>query len=110
MIATALGKPIDPDNFSSRFRRLQADAELPRIRLHDTRHSHASSLLRAGVEMIVVSRRLGHENEAFTMSTYGHITTGQQEDAVARLDEFMARKAHQRQDPRTIVSGVSATG
>jgi integrase len=60
--------------------------------------------------MIIVSRRLGHENEAFTMNTYGHITADQQEDAVARLDEYMAHKSHAGRNTTTYVSGASASG
>ncbi len=110
VVATQLGKPVDPDNFSRRFRRLRKVSSLRRITLHDTRHSHASSLLRAGVEMIVVSRRLGHEDEAFTMRIYGHVTASQQEDAVAKLDDYMSRKRAASGLPKSNVSGMSANG
>jgi hypothetical protein len=60
--------------------------------------------------MIVVSRRLGHENEAVTMSRYGHITAGQQEDAVARHEEYMARKAAERALSESNVSMMPANG
>lgn len=43
------------------------------IRVHDLRHSHASLLLHAGMDIITVSRRLGHENIETTLKTYSHI-------------------------------------
>lgn len=47
------------------------------ITLHDVRHSHATLLLRRGVPVHVVSRRLGHANEAITLTTYAHVLPDQ---------------------------------
>ena len=54
------GTPIHPDFFSQIFDRHVAKSTLPRIRLHDLRHTHATILLKAGVPVKVVSERLGH--------------------------------------------------
>ncbi len=51
------------------------------IRLHDVRHSHASLLLKAGVNPKVVSERLGHSSVAFTLDTYAHVLPGMQPEA-----------------------------
>ena len=75
------GSPIHPDLFSQAFERLVTAAHVPRIRLHDLRHTHATILLKAGVPAKVVSERLGHANVAFTMSVYQHILPGMQADA-----------------------------
>lgn len=75
------GSPIHPDSYSQSFDRLVAAASVPRIRLHDLRHTHATILLKAGVPAKVVSERLGHANVAFTMSVYQHILPGMQADA-----------------------------
>lgn len=42
-------------------------------RLYDTRHSHASHLLAAGVHPKVVQERLGHSSITITMDTYSHV-------------------------------------
>jgi integrase len=47
-------------------------AELPQIRLHEARRTHASLLSRAGVPAKVVLERLGHHSAAFTLDVYGH--------------------------------------
>lgn len=43
------------------------------IRLHDIRHSHASFLIARGVDILTVSRRLGHTNTSTTLNLYGHM-------------------------------------
>ena len=45
----------------------------PRPRIHDLRHSHASTLLAAGVPIHIVQLRLGHESIKTTVDTYGHL-------------------------------------
>ncbi|MGI8516343.1 MAG: tyrosine-type recombinase/integrase [Acidimicrobiia bacterium] len=46
------------------FNRVVARADVPRIRLHDVRHTHETPLIKAGVPVKVVSERLGHGNPA----------------------------------------------
>jgi len=84
------GAPINPDAFSQSFDRLVARSPLPRIRLHDLRHTHASILLRAAVNVKVVSERLGHANPAFTISVYQHIIPGMQADAATVFSDLVA--------------------
>jgi len=50
---------------------------LPRIRLHDLRHTHATLLLANGENPKVVSERLGHASVAFTLATYCHVLPGE---------------------------------
>lgn len=53
-------------------------AQLPKIRVHDLRHSHASYLISIGAPIIYISERLGHESTSITLNTYSHLypTTG----------------------------------
>jgi integrase len=77
------GLPHHPEAFSKTFdRRLRqpAFAELPTIRLHDLRHSWATLALRAGVDVTIVARRLGHSVQV-CQATYQHVTTGMQAGA-----------------------------
>jgi integrase len=90
------GSPVHPDYFSQCFDRHLAKSTLPRIRLHDLRHTHATILLKAGVHVKVVSERLGHSNVAFTMNVYQHVLPGMQADAArafsdAVFGDLMAR-------------------
>jgi integrase len=64
--------------------------EIPSIRFHDLRHSHATQLLRAGVHFKLVSERLGHASVAITLDRYSHVLPGMDRtaaDALARLYE-----------------------
>ena len=51
---------LHPEWVTKEFIRLAKATNLPAIRLHDLRHSYASSALAAGVPIEVLSKRLGH--------------------------------------------------
>lgn len=78
------GSPTVPNTLATRFGRLLDAAGLPRIRLHDMRHTHATVLLNAGVPITVVSERLGHASVSITLDVYTHVQPGQDEEAAAR--------------------------
>jgi len=78
---------LRPEWVSKRFQTLAADAGLPRIRLHDLRHSDASDALEAGAKVEVLSKRLGHSKISITQDIYLHVRgTADREvaDTVAR--------------------------
>jgi integrase len=81
------GSPIHPHTFSQAFERLVAKSGLPRIRLHDLRHTHASIALQAGVPVKVISERLGHESPAFTLKQYAHVIPGMQAEAARAVSD-----------------------
>ena len=89
VFARADGNPIHPDYFSQVFERLIAKMDLPRIRLHDLRHTHGTLLIKAGVPVKVVSERLGHSSVAFTMQVYQHVLPGMQADAAAAFGDLV---------------------
>jgi integrase len=60
-------------------------AKLPEIRMYDARHTHATLLLKAGVNPKVVSERLGHASVVITLDTYSHVLPDMQDEAVDRL-------------------------
>jgi integrase len=79
------GSLIHPDTFSFWFDRHVRAADIPRIRLHDLRHTHATLALQAGVPAKVVSERLGHATVAFTLDVYSHVVPALQENAAERI-------------------------
>jgi len=79
------GDPIHPNRFSEWFDRRLASAGVPRIRLHDLRHTHASLALAAGINPKVVSERLGHATISITLDTYSHVIPAMQEDAAEKI-------------------------
>jgi integrase len=78
-----IGDPIRPDSIGQAFARLVKESGVPLIRLHDLRHTHASHLLLAGINIKVVSDRLGHASVGFTLDTYAHVMPGQQAEAAS---------------------------
>jgi integrase len=40
---------------------------------HSLRHSHASTLIAAGLDVLTISRRLGHGSPVITLGVYGHL-------------------------------------
>ncbi len=86
------GRPYHPEAFSKAFdRRLTrtAFADLMRIRLHDLRHTWATLALVAGVDVKIVSERLGHTSPLITWQTYQHVTKGMQTDAAERVADLI---------------------
>ncbi len=80
-------EPLQPRSLTHEFTRLVARLkELPKVRFHDLRHSHATQLLAAGVHPKVAQERLGHSTITTTLDLYSHVTDTMQVDAAARLD------------------------
>ena len=48
-------------------------AGLPHVTLHTLRHTHASQLITSGMDILTVSRRLGHASPTITLTVYGHL-------------------------------------
>lgn len=67
------GTFINPKSFSRKFHSLLTTNNLPLVRFHDLRHSHASLLVKLGVQPKVISERLGHSNISITMDLYSHV-------------------------------------
>jgi integrase len=84
------GKPIYATNIVNRsFPQLLADAELPRIRFHDLRHTAATLLLGQGIHPKIVSEMLGHASIGITLDLYSHATPTIQREATAAFDRLL---------------------
>lgn len=86
------GQGLQPNSLTHEWARLLADTSLPRARLHDMRHTHATLLLKEGVHPKIASERLGHSKVGVTLDLYSHVMPGMQEDAAAKVDAAL-RKA-----------------
>jgi integrase len=79
------GRPLHPEYVRRLFDRHLQRIGLPRIRLHDLRHTHATLALQAGVHPKVVSERLGHTTIAMTLDVYSHAIPALEQDAAATI-------------------------
>ncbi|HKX69876.1 MAG TPA: tyrosine-type recombinase/integrase [Acidimicrobiales bacterium] len=83
------GRPLHADSVANRFARLVRAADVPPIRFHDVRHTHASLLLAQGTPVLDVSRRIGHASAAMTLDVYGHVVPGQGQRAAAAFADLV---------------------
>jgi integrase len=79
------GEGLHPQTVSKAFERAVTRADVPVIRFHDLRHTHATLMLGAGVHPKVVQERLGHASIQITLDTYSHVMPGMQADAAAKV-------------------------
>jgi len=86
------GKPLLPNTVSHAWAKLARRTGLKGIRLHDARHTHASLMLKQGINPKVVQERLGHASIQITLDTYSHVTPGLQEAAANRFDDIILPK------------------
>lgn len=86
------GKFKTPDYVSKKFSKiLSRQNEIKKIRFHDLRHTHATLLLQSGVNMKVISDRLGHSQISITMDLYSHVNLDMQREAIEKLEQRLAK-------------------
>lgn len=79
------GSPVRPDSVTRQFGELSRAAGLPKIRLHDLRHTYATIALSSGAHAKVVAERLGHSTIGITLDTYSHVMPALEEETAARV-------------------------
>ena len=65
--------------------------DLPKITYHQLRHTNASLLISAGVDVVTLSGRLGHGDKNVTLNTYSHIIKSKEAQAANRMDIFYSK-------------------
>lgn len=87
VITNHFGRPLNASNFEGRyFKPYLAQAGISKtVKFHDLRHTHATLLLLDGVNVKVVSERLGHSTVQMTLDIYSHVLPGMQDTAVKAL-------------------------
>jgi integrase len=75
------------------FQALLKQAELPRIRFHDLRHSAATILLSMGVPAKVIQELLGHSQISVTLNTYSHVLPSMQQEAMLKMNEVFKQQS-----------------
>ena len=87
VVCNEAGQPYHPDTLSKMWANAVVAAGVPRIRLHDARHTCGTTMHLQGVPAAVIAAWLGHADVAFTMRTYVH----SQPDALADGAQSLAR-------------------
>jgi len=81
------GDPLSPNYVSIMWRR--ETSGIVDVKFHALRHTHASALIAAGVDVVTVARRLGHSNPGFTLSAYGHLFEQKTNKAAAAVADLL---------------------
>lgn len=94
VFTTPFGSYISPTNFTRRyFRPLLDKCGIPKgFTFHCLRHTHATLLLKQGVNPKIVQERLGHSSIKVTMDTYSHVLPDMQQQAVDALQQLLKDK------------------
>jgi integrase len=71
------------------YRDAHPELDLPRLTVHELRHTHASLLFEAGQSVKVVQERLGHASAQVTLNTYAHLLNDAQSRAASALDDLL---------------------
>jgi len=80
VIWTNTGTLQDPRNVVRVMKRIVKVSNVPNIRFHDIRHTHASVLISAGIDIVKISKRLGHANPKITLEFYAHLLPNKDKD------------------------------
>ncbi|HXI18457.1 MAG TPA: site-specific integrase, partial [Chloroflexota bacterium] len=86
---TANGGPFNATALRNHLYRLLRTAGLPRVTIHQLRHSWASLHIEAGTPLHEVSKLAGHTSERVTFGTYTHLDKGAGPRAAERLWSFL---------------------
>lgn len=84
------GGPISPDSVNNMLKRVLDRAGIPKVRVHDLRHTFATIALQNGVDIKTVSGMLGHFSAGFTLDTYAHVTTIAQKEAANTIGNVLS--------------------
>ncbi|WP_139905657.1 tyrosine-type recombinase/integrase [Clostridium thermarum] len=80
------GRLYDPQYIAKKFPKILKKYDVPMIRFHDLRHTHATLLLLHNVPAKVVSERLGHSSVNITLDIYSHVLPSMQKAAAEKLN------------------------
>ena len=91
LFTTESGKPIEPRNFYRTFQRFCKDNGLRRIKVHDLRHTSATTLKNLGVPDRDIQTILGHADVDTTRRIYQHVSIDNQRDAIRQVERIFMR-------------------
>lgn len=92
VFTTPTGEALHPRNVGDTFRRMLPRIGLPRVRVHDLRHTAATLLLSWGQHPKVVQEMLGHSTIAITLDLYSHVVPGMHREAARQFGRLFEPK------------------
>jgi len=90
VFTTRIGTPLDQRRVLAAFKDVLTVAKLADRRFHDLRGSAATLMLMQGVDLLTISRQLGHSTIATTAAAYAHVLPALQRQAANKMDALLA--------------------
>jgi integrase len=87
------GRYQSPRAFSKEWSRVATSIGFPGLSFHALRHTHASQLIDAGIDIVTISRRLGHAKPDITLRVYAHLFRKDDSKAADAIDAALAGRA-----------------
>jgi len=84
-------RPRSPNALTKEWSRIAAQLGITRINLHALRHTHASQLIANGMDILTISRRLGHGSPTITLGVYGHLFANTDDQAAQIMERAFGR-------------------
>lgn len=79
---------LPPETITRKFHKAIKESGVKRITVHSLRHSHASWLINNGVNILAVSKRLGHKDVSTTLRVYTHLLEQTDNDMMGKLNSY----------------------
>jgi integrase len=92
VFATADGRHLSPNAVTKAWPVAMAAIGMPAVTLHSLRHTHASMLINAGLDILAISRRMGHSSPTITLNVYGHLIHGTDDRAAQVMEAAFGSK------------------
>jgi integrase len=88
VFCTTRGKRVIPSTLNDVLNSICAKYDLPRMKFHDLRHTHATMLLKENVNIKVIQERLGHSRASTTLDIYSHVLPSMQQSVTEKLNKL----------------------
>jgi integrase len=83
------GTALHPTTISAAWGSFAARIGMPEVTFHSLRHAHASQLIAEGVDLVTISKRLGHANPSITLRVYSHLFATDDRRAATAIDNAL---------------------
>jgi integrase len=83
------GNPPSPNAFSAAWSDFAERIGMPDVTFHALRHTHASQLIDADVDIVTISKRLGHAKPDITLRIYAHMFQRDDSKAAAAINKAL---------------------
>lgn len=86
------GQPYEPRTYQDLFKRCVRQAGIQDANFHSLRHTFATRSLEQGMDVVTLSRLLGHANPSITMDKYGHALDDHKRASIGKLGDLYLGK------------------